>query len=194
MVVQNQQLTLEEFLNLPPGEGDITYELVDGKAIPKMSPKKFHSTLTRAFLFLIDAWCEDKGEICPEWFIKLTRNGRDWVPTPDLLYISNERLPDDWEEEGACSVPPDLAIEIISPGQTFGQMASKAQDYLNAGVLRVWVVDSKDRSITVFYPGVVLKTYRGDEVITDSLFEGLEFTVEMVFQKAKIPNISNSNS
>ena len=42
MVLQlNQQLTLEEFLNLPLGEGDITYELVDGKAIPKMSPKFF---------------------------------------------------------------------------------------------------------------------------------------------------------
>ena len=47
MVLQiNQQLTLEEFFNLPPGEGDITYELVDGKAIPKMSPKFFHAKLT----------------------------------------------------------------------------------------------------------------------------------------------------
>ena len=66
-------------------------------------------------------------------------------------------------------------------------MAGKAQDYLNAGVLRVWVVDIEDRSISVFYPGAVLKTYRGNEVITDSLFEGLEFTVEAVFKKAKIP-------
>lgn len=39
MVLQlNQQLTLEEFQNLPPGKGDITYELVDEKAIPKISP------------------------------------------------------------------------------------------------------------------------------------------------------------
>ena len=188
MILQvNHKLTLQEFLNLPPGEGDITYELVDGQAIPKMSPKKFHSKLTRALLNLIEKWCENKGEVCPELAIKLTRRGRDWVPTPDLLYISNKRLPDDWEEDGACSVPPDLAIEIISPGQTFGQMAGKAQDYLNAGVLRVWVVDSKARSITVFYPDTAPKTYVGDEVITDPLFEGLEFTVEAVFQKAKIP-------
>ena len=188
MVLQlNQQLTLEEFLNLPPGEGDITYELVDGKAIPKMSPKKFHSALTRAFLFLIDTWCEDKGEIFPELSVTLTRNGRDWVPTPDLLYVSYERLPDNWNENEACPVPPELAIEIISPGQTFGQMAGKAEDYLNAGVLRVWVIDIEERSITVFYPDAALKTYRGEEIITDSLFEGLEFTVEVVFKKAKIP-------
>ena len=188
MILQvNHQLTLPEFLNLPPGEGDITYELVDGQAIPKMSPKKFHSKLTRALLFLIDEWCEDQGEVCPELAIKLTHNGRDWVPTPDLLYISNESLPDDWDEDGACSVPPELVIEIISPGQTFGQMAGKAQDYLNAGVLRVWVVDSKARSITVFYPDTAPKTYRGDGVITDSLFEGLEFSVVAVLQIEKIP-------
>jgi len=193
MVVQiKQQLTLEEFFNLPPGEGDITYELIDGQAIPKMSPKFFHAKLTFILCNLIKKCCKEKGEVWGEWSITLTRNGRDWVPTPDLLYVSYERLPDNWNENEACPVPPELAIEIISPGQTFGQMAGKARDYLNAGVLRVWVVDIEDRSITVCYPDAALKTYRGDEVITDSLFESLEFTVETVFQKAKIPAKNNS--
>ncbi|QSJ17602.1 Uma2 family endonuclease [Nostoc sp. UHCC 0702] len=192
MILQaNNQLTLHEFLNLPAGEGDITYELVDGQAIPKMSPKKFHSKLTRALLNLIQLLCEGKGEVCPELAIALTRRGQDWAPTPDILYISNERLPSDWEQEGVCSVPPDLVIEIISPGQTFGQMAAKAKDYLDAKVLRVWVVDSKARSITVFYPDAPPQTYMGEELLTDTLFEGLEFTVEHLFQKAKIP-LNNS--
>ncbi|MDZ8086593.1 MAG: Uma2 family endonuclease [Nostoc sp. DedQUE12b] len=188
MILQaKNQLTLQEFLNLPPGEGDITYELVDGQAIPKMSPKKFHSKLTRALLNLIEQCCQGKGEVCPELAVALTRRGRDWMPIPDILYISNERLPPDWDKEGACSVPPDLVIEIISPGQTFGQMAAKAKDYLDAKVLRVWVLDSKARSITVFYPDTAPQTYMGEELLTDSLFEGLQFTVEQVFQKAKIP-------
>ncbi|AUB37742.1 Endonuclease, Uma2 family [Nostoc flagelliforme CCNUN1] len=188
MILQaKNQLTLQEFLNLSPGEGDITYELVDGQAIPKMSPKKFHSKLTRALLNLIEQCCEGQGEVCPELAVALTRRGRDWMPIPDILYISNERLPPDWDQEGACSLPPDLVIEIISPGQTFGQMAAKAKDYLDAKVLRVWVVDSKARSITVFYPDAAPQTYMGEELLKDSLFEGLEFTVEQVFQKAKIP-------
>ncbi|HYX18736.1 MAG TPA: Uma2 family endonuclease [Nostoc sp.] len=188
MILQaKNQLTLQEFLNLSPGEGDITYELVDGQAIPKMSPKKFHSKLTRALLNLIEQCCEGQGEVCPELAVALTRRGRDWMPIPDILYISNERLPPDWDQEGSCSVPPDLVIEIISPGQTFGQMAAKAKDYLDAKVLRVWVVDSKARSITVFYPDAAPQTYMGEELLKDSLFEGLEFTVEQVFQKAKIP-------
>ncbi|MBD2387264.1 Uma2 family endonuclease [Cylindrospermum sp. FACHB-282] len=188
MVLQtDNQLTLQEFLTLPEGEGDITYELIDGQAIPKMPPKKYHSKLTRALINLIEELCEGKGEVYPELAVALTRRGRDWAPTPDLLYISYQRLPADWEEEGACSVPPDLVIEIISPGQTFGQMAAKAQDYLAAKVLRVWVVDSQARSISVFYPDAPPQTYMGDELIKDSLFPELEFTVEQVFQKAKIP-------
>ncbi|MEH2176163.1 Uma2 family endonuclease [Nostoc sp.] len=188
MILQaKNQLTLQEFLNLPPGEGDITYELVDGQAIPKMSPKFFHAKLTRVILNLIEQSCEGKGEVCPEWAVALTRRGRDWMPIPDILYISYERLPANWDENEACPVPPDLVIEIISPGQTFGQMAAKAKDYLDAKVLRVWVLDSKARSITVFYPDAAPQTYMGEELLTDSLFEGLQFTVEQVFQKAKIP-------
>ncbi|MBE8965969.1 Uma2 family endonuclease [Nostocales cyanobacterium LEGE 12452] len=188
MILQaKNQLTLQEFLNLPLGEGDITYELVDGQAIPKMSPKFFHAKLTRVLLNLIEKSCEGKGEVCPEWAVALTRRGRDWMPIPDILYISYERLPANWDENEACPAPPDLVIEIISPGQTFGQMAAKAKDYLDAKVLRVWVLDSKARSITVFYPDAAPQTYMGEELLTDSLFEGLQFTVEQVFQKAKIP-------
>jgi Uma2 family endonuclease len=187
MIVQtNNQITLEEFLNLPPGEGDTTYELVDGQIIAKMSPKKFHSRLTRGLLYIIDPWCEGKGEVFIELAITLTREKRDWVPIPDLLYISNERLPANWDEDSACPVPPDLVIEIISPGQTFGQMTAKAKDYLNAGILRVWVVDSRARSITVFYPDAAPQTYMGEKLFVDSLFPGLEFTAETVFQMAKI--------
>jgi Uma2 family endonuclease len=188
MVLQTEnQITLQEFLNLPPGEGDTTYELVDGQIFPKMSPKKFHSRLTRAVLSLLEQWCDGKGEVFIELAIKLTRQQRDWVPTPDLLYISHERLPANWDEDSACPVAPDLVIEIISPGQTFGQMIAKAKDYLNAGVLRVWVVDSRARSITVFYPDAAPQTYMGEELVTDSLFPELEFMAETVFTMAKIP-------
>lgn len=188
MILQaKNQLTLQEFLNLSLGEGDITYELVDGQAIPKMSPKFFHAKLTRVLLNLIEQSCQEKGEVCPEWAVALTRRGRDWMPIPDILYISYERLPTNWDENEACPVPPDLVIEIISPGQTFGQMAAKAKDYLDAKVLRVWVLDSKARSITVFYPDAAPQTYMGEELLKDSLLEGLEFTIEQVFQKAKIP-------
>ena len=75
-------LTLEQFWALPAGE--TAYELVDGQAIPKVSPKYFHSSLQSAFLVLIRAWCRGKGRVKPEWAITLKREGKDWIPTPDL--------------------------------------------------------------------------------------------------------------
>ncbi len=188
MVQVKNQLTLQEFLELPPGEEDITYEFIDGIAVAKMSQKKFHSKLTRALLYLIDEWCQGKGEVYPELAVKLIRKGKDWMPIPELLYLAAERFPDDWEEDVACSVPPDLVIEIIFPGQTYGQLNAKAKDYLDAGVLRVWVVDSKARSITVFYPDAPPQTYMGNTLLIDSLFPGLELTAEQVFKKAGIAN------
>lgn len=173
MIQTKTQLTLEEFFALPEGEGDITYELIDEQAVPKMSPKKFHSRLTRSLIKLLEQWGEERGEIGVEWAVRLTRQGRNWVPVPDLLYVSYQRLSPDWNQDEACPVAPELVIEIISPEQTFGQLAAKARDYLDAKVLRVWVVDSKARSITVFYPDAAPQTYMGDTLLTAPLFDGL---------------------
>jgi len=182
----NPSLTLEAFLNLP--SDGLTYELIDGQAIAKMSPKKFHARLTRVLLNLLEDWAGDKGEAFPELAVTLERNGKSWVPVPDLLFLSRDRFPPNWEEDGPCSIPPDLAIEIISPGQTFGEMAKKAEDYLAAGVKRVWVVDAKARSITVFYPNAAPQTLTGEAIFTDEnlSLSGLSFTVEQIFQQAKI--------
>lgn len=185
MLQTKKELSLEEFFALPAD--DVTYELIDGQAIPKMSPKFFHSRLTKALLNLLEQCCQDKGEVGLEWAVTLTRQGKNWVPIPELLYVSYQRLSPDWIQNEACPVPPELVIEIISPGQTFGQLMAKARDYLNAGILRVWIVDSQARSITVFYPDAPAQTYMEDTPLIDSLFEGLEITAEQVFQLAKIP-------
>lgn len=133
------KLSLQEFLELP--ESDDCYELVKGKLKPKMSPKFKHSKSQLRLLMVLNQWCEqnESGQTLPEWGVVLRRKGEDWVPVPDLTYISYERLPVEWEDE-PCPVPPELVIEIISPGQTFGELTQKATDYLLAGVDLVWVV------------------------------------------------------
>ncbi|MEB3280955.1 MAG: Uma2 family endonuclease [Lyngbya sp.] len=186
MTVQTQnRLTLEEFLGLP--QDDITYEFVDGEAQAKMSPKYFHSSLTGLLFILLQRWSQNRGRVAIEWSVKLRRQEKDWVPVPDLLYISYDRLNADWIDNVACPVPPELAIEIISPEQSFGKMSEKAVDYIKAGVLRVWVIDPQDKSITIFYPDAPPEIKRGTAPIVDSIFQGLELTPEQLFQQAGIP-------
>lgn len=182
MVTSTSNLTIAEFFALP--EGDRPYELVDGQAMAKMSPKFFHSRLQKTLLFTLESWAQNRGRIEPEWAIKLQRNGVDWVPVPDLTYISFERLSADWLLDEACPVAPELVIEIISPGQTFGDLAEKATDYLQAGVARVWLVDTQAQSITVFYPDKLPQTFKGTKAIADDLLPYLELTPQQIFQQA----------
>ncbi|MBW4543473.1 MAG: Uma2 family endonuclease [Symplocastrum torsivum CPER-KK1] len=184
MVNTGTQLTLEEFLALP--EGDVNYEFVDGQAVPKVSPKYFHSTLQLAFLLLIRAWCKGKGRVVPEWAILLKRQGKDWAPVPDLTYISYERLPKSWKQNEACPALPELVIEIISPDQTMKEFEDKANDYFAAGVSRVWVVDPEAISIKVFFPDVVNQVYTDNMPIVDTLLPGLELTTRQVFEEAEL--------
>jgi Uma2 family endonuclease len=100
------------------------------------------------------------------------------------------RLPESWNENAACPVVPELAIlfergyanEIISPGQTFGQLTQKASSYLIGGVLRVWVIDPVARSVTVFYLDRPPITYIGTGILTDDLFPGLSIELDILFR------------
>jgi Uma2 family endonuclease len=176
------KLTLEQFLALP--EGDITYELVEGVAIPKMSPKRFHSRLAVTLCILLENWSKNRGEVGMEWAVTLKRNEQNWVPVPDLLYISYEKLPPERFEDEACPFPPELVIEIISPGQCFGDLSEKATDYLKGGVDRVWIVDSQAKSVTVFYPDAPPQTKRGQDSLNDEILPELAITVDQVFRQA----------
>ena len=182
MITSTTYLSLQEFFELP--ESDRPLELVDGQAIPKMSPKSFHSAVQAALITLLQNWCQGKGRAYPEWAIKLKRNGVDWVPVPDLTYISYKLLSADWMLDEACPVAPELAIEIISPGQSFGDLAEKAVDYLQAGVARVWLIDTHAQSITIFYPDTLPKTIKGTTAINDDLFPELNLTPQQIFQQA----------
>ncbi|MGB2923908.1 MAG: Uma2 family endonuclease, partial [Limnothrix sp.] len=151
----SKSLTLQEFLDLP--EGDITYELQDGQAIAKMSPKRIHSRLQPVLWSILETWGSDANSTNPgfaytEWAICLQRNETDWCPVPDVTYISDAKLADIDLGNEACPVPPELVVEILSPSQSFEEMTRKALDYLAAGVQRVWIVSDRERSLTIFAP------------------------------------------
>lgn len=179
-----RKLTLDEFLSLPDGE--TACELIDGEAIPKMSPQRFHSRTSGELYVLLRQWAQGRGEVGIEWAVVLSREGQPWVPVPDLLYISNERLSSMGDEDGPCPVPPELAIEVISPDQSFGGMAEKATDYLSSGISRVWIVDPKAKTITVFMPEQLPITYRENRILSDELFPELELTAQDVFESITI--------
>lgn len=73
------------------------------------------------------------------------------VRVPDVCFISWEKFPD--RQLPAQPVPrlaPDLAVEVLSPGNTEAEMQRKLQDYFTAGVRLVWYVDPRTRSARAY--------------------------------------------
>jgi Uma2 family endonuclease len=73
------------------------------------------------------------------------------VRGPDISFISIARLPPDRIPEQFIPGAPDLAVEIISPGDRWSEVEEKVADYLAGGVRMVWLVDSRERRVVVRY-------------------------------------------
>jgi Uma2 family endonuclease len=73
------------------------------------------------------------------------------VHIPDVAFISWNRLPNRRvPTEPIPALAPELAVEVLSTGNTPGEMARKRQDYFAAGVQLVWQVHPSARTVEVF--------------------------------------------
>ena len=181
MSLSKTKFSLQEFLSMPE-IGDRS-EFIGGEIPPKVSPKYKHASVQGRLFRFLDDWCirEQCGRVCPEWAVVLKRQGQDWVPVPDLTYVSYEKLPIEWEEDEPCPALAELVIEIISPGQSFGEITSKATDYLLAGISRVWVVDNQAQSVTVFGNSEFPQTFWVNDTISDMLLPELAIAINDIF-------------
>jgi len=73
------------------------------------------------------------------------------VRIPDLSSIAWDRLPGrESPREPIPDLAPDLAVEVLSEGNTKPEMARKVREYFDAGVILVWLIDPRKRTARVF--------------------------------------------
>lgn len=74
----------------------------------------------------------------------------DTVLAPDVGFVAKDRLPDDLSTlVGFFPGAPDLAVEVVSPGDTYHEVETKVARYLDAGTQLVWVVRPKQKRVEV---------------------------------------------
>lgn len=73
----------------------------------------------------------------------------DTVRAPDVGFVRAERVPDPLPA-GFSDVAPDLAVEVLSPGDRAAEVLAKVADWLNAGSSVVWVIDADRRVVRVY--------------------------------------------
>ena len=108
-----------------------------------------------------------------------------WCGLPDISFVRWEKLP------GRClptdAIPdltPDLAIEVLSEGNTRGEMARKRREYFLSGVELVWLVDPKQRTVTVYTsPDESTVFTEADTLDGGKVLPGLSLPVRRIFER-----------
>lgn len=180
MAITQQRLTLEQFLELP--EEEPALEFAEGEVIQKASPKGKHSGLQGELVELINHFARPRkvARAFPE--LRASFGGRSYVP--DVAVYRWDRIPVD--EAGRVAdefrEPPDIAVEIVSSGQSVNAIVRRCVWYVEHGVRLAVSVDPADDSVLLFRAGRPPQALRGaDRIDVDDVLPGFELTVQELF-------------
>lgn len=153
---------------LPTEESDFAQEPL---SLPAMTLEEFLASDLEGYeyvkgeLILISPTSGEHGEISVNLIVPLgayvqeNQLGRVYIPDtgfrvgervliPDIAFISNARLPE--ERRKAFEIPPDLAVEVVSPSDVQFRIVQKVLNYLDAGTQLVWVVEPVAQTVTIY--------------------------------------------
>ena len=136
-------MTLEEFL-----ENDLEgYEYVKGELITMPPPSMEHGEISSKVHLRLGLHVEE-NQLGRSYIAETTFELGDRVVKPDVAFISTERLPENREK--GSPIPPDLAVEVVSPSDKQYDVAEKAFAYLKAGTRLVWVIEPVAKTVMVY--------------------------------------------
>jgi Uma2 family endonuclease len=164
--VASKLITAEEFTKLPEPADGSTQELVRGVVITMPPPKGRHGVCCSKVNRLIGNHVESKrlGHVTSNDAGFILQRNPDTVRGPDTAFWSVQRVAE--VPEGYFEVPPDLAVEVVSPDDAHTRVQEKVRAYLKHGVRMVWVVDPDLRIVTVYRSSELARTFEETDTIT----------------------------
>lgn len=181
---QTREFTIEDLLHLP--DDGRSYELVDGE-LQEVNVSNLSVKVALKLSLKLEAFCEANslGEVFGsdayfQCFPDLPKHARK----PDVSFIRATRLPADWQEQGYFTIAPDLAVEVISPGDLAYEVDRKIAEYLQAGVSLVWQVNPEERTIVVHRANGSLTRLREPDTLSgEEVIPGFTCRVSEIFPK-----------
>jgi Uma2 family endonuclease len=182
MTTTLQRSTASELFEMP--DDGFRYELVKGE-LRKMSPSGGeHGVVVVNVTLLVGQHVKKNhlGVCCGAETGFKVASDPDTVRAPDLAFVSRERIPEDGVPKKFWALAPDLAVEVLSLGDTYSEVLGKVEDWLDAGVRAVWIVDSKRRSIRVYRSLTdVTRLSEDDELDGGEVVPGFRCKVSEIF-------------
>lgn len=166
-------LTYEDYCALP--DDGLRYEVIEGRLFGEPSPWRAHQEAAGNLYMILRAHVreQDLGEVFIAPFDVIL--DRRTVVVPDLVFVARARA--GIVTERAVDGPPDLIVEIVSPGSVRRDRVAKLNAYAKYGVRRYWVVDPAARTLEAFELGeggyCLAAAVGGDDVFRSSVFPAL---------------------
>ena len=180
MTTNTHLMTADELMALPRGQH--RYELVKGELLTMSPAGEEHGSITGRLTVLLGSYIlQNKlGLIyCAETGFKL-ESDPDTVLAPDISFISRERVGQ--LSESYRHGPPDLVVEVKSPGDSEHKIETKCNRWLSFGVKVVWLIDPKKRTVKVLLPsGESTLLTEANEIVDDSVVRGFRLNVSEIF-------------
>ncbi len=182
MPAERQRYTTAEFeaiMNLPENAGKIL-ELIDGEIVEKMASNPYSSRVSVRISRFVDIFVEehDLGHVTGEAGGYHISEYNDFAP--DVAFISKARQPS-LPRRGFNPVPPDLAVEVISPSDSFSDVIKKVRTYLRYGTRLVWVVDPEEQIVMVYTPTTTFTVGLEGELDGGEVLPGFKLRVSDIF-------------
>lgn len=162
-------------------------EWLRGRAVRKVSPKRKHAVLQLWLARRLEDWSAGRGIVGSEWRFRVAPPGEEIRPlVPDLSYLSYDRIGNATEDElDAPLIPPNVAIEIRSPGDNRRDVEAKVDVLVRAGTDVVIVVNPNTR--TVFAQDATSRTiFWRDETFEHPALPGFRFSLAEMFDALRL--------
>ena len=112
----------------------------------------------------------------------LIQDAPDTVRTPDVGFVRSDRVQGGLTRKFFPG-PPDLAVEVLSPGDTASEVNEKAEDWLSAGCQEVWLVDPRLQRVSkLTLVDDAIRQSTIEDVLTSDLLPGFETPMSEVFR------------
>jgi Uma2 family endonuclease len=106
----------------------------------------------------------------------------DTVRAPDVAFIHRDRIPESGVPKGYWPGVPDLAVEVISPGDTYTEVEDKVEEWLDAGTRMVIVANPRNRTLKVHRSRTeVILLMENDELDGGDVVPGFRVKVSELF-------------
>jgi Uma2 family endonuclease len=176
-----KKYTIAEFEALPD-DGKL-YELINGELVEKMAAGEEHGGISSLLNIYMGSYIlQNKlGKTYPGDTGFVLDMKTDLVRSPDLAFVSAERV---IKTKKFVPFAPDLAVEVVSPSDSFSEVEEKVELYKEKGVRLIWVIDPEKQRVYLYRSGSNQRDMLtvADELDGEEVVKGFKLKVSALFE------------